>query len=284
VRVLCPLPRLDFDPTEAAVSWNILRERGHDVVFATPDGSAAQGDPLMLSGEGLDPWGLLPGLRSIRIVGLLLRANRDARNAYASMERDRAFQKPLTYAAAASASFDGLLLPGGHRARGMVEYLESSLLQQCIVSMFAASKPVAAICHGVLLAARSISLVTGQSVLYGRKTTALTWKLESQAWRLARITRWWDPSYYRTYGETKSDAPGYNGVQAEVTRFLQSPLDFVEPRPGDADYGRKTNGIARDSASDTRPAFVVRDGTYVSARWPGDAHAFATMFAEVLER
>jgi hypothetical protein len=27
---------------------------------------------------------------------------------------------------------------------------------------------------------------------------------------------------------------------------------------------------------------VVRDGTYVSARWPGDVHTFATTFAAVL--
>jgi hypothetical protein len=26
----------------------------------------------------------------------------------------------------------------------------------------------------------------------------------------------------------------------------------------------------------------VRDGAYVSARWPGDAHTFARTFAEVL--
>jgi hypothetical protein len=27
---------------------------------------------------------------------------------------------------------------------------------------------------------------------------------------------------------------------------------------------------------------VVRDGNYVSARWPGDAHTFAKTFAAVL--
>jgi hypothetical protein len=27
---------------------------------------------------------------------------------------------------------------------------------------------------------------------------------------------------------------------------------------------------------------VVRDGNYVSARWPGDAHTFAATFAAVL--
>ena len=58
--VLLPLPSLDFDPTEVAVSWSVLRERGHDVVFATPDGRPARADELMVSGRGLDPWGALP--------------------------------------------------------------------------------------------------------------------------------------------------------------------------------------------------------------------------------
>ena len=58
--VLLPLPSLDFDPTEVAVSWAVLRRRGHDVVFATPDGSPARADELMVSGRGLDPWGAHP--------------------------------------------------------------------------------------------------------------------------------------------------------------------------------------------------------------------------------
>ena len=35
--------------------------------------------------------------------------------------------------------------------------------------------------------------------------------------------------------------------------------------------------------ANSRPAFVVRDRNYVSARWPGDAHTFAKCFAEILE-
>jgi hypothetical protein len=34
--------------------------------------------------------------------------------------------------------------------------------------------------------------------------------------------------------------------------------------------------------TDERPAFVVEDGTYVSARWPGDVHTFAQRFAAIL--
>ncbi|MGW4487956.1 hypothetical protein ACWEOE_29430 [Amycolatopsis sp. NPDC004368] len=34
---------------------------------------------------------------------------------------------------------------------------------------------------------------------------------------------------------------------------------------------------------DPRPAFVVEDGNYVSARWPGDVHSFAKTFATRLK-
>jgi hypothetical protein len=39
---------------------------------------------------------------------------------------------------------------------------------------------------------------------------------------------------------------------------------------------------ARDTATDSRPAFVVDDGDYVSARWPGDTHTFATVVSREL--
>ena len=58
--VLLPLPALDFDPTEVAVSWQVLCRLGHQVVFATPEGQPGQADDLMVSGRGLDPWGGVP--------------------------------------------------------------------------------------------------------------------------------------------------------------------------------------------------------------------------------
>ena len=75
--VLIPVPHQDFDPSEVAVPWRILSEAGHRATFATPDGRVASADPIMLSGEGLDPWGFVPGLRKLRLFGLLLRANAD---------------------------------------------------------------------------------------------------------------------------------------------------------------------------------------------------------------
>jgi putative intracellular protease/amidase len=281
-RVLMPLPARDFDPSEAAVSWRVLIDAGHRVHFATPDGRPAAADDIMLTGQGLDPWGAIPLLRKFPLVGLLLRANGDARQAYAQMIADPNYAAPQRWDAVTPAEFDALLLPGGHRARGMRDYLESEVLQRHVVGFFDSEKPVAAICHGVLLAARSISPRTGRSVLYGYQTTALTWALENSAWSLARIMRFWDPDYYRTYLEQDGQPRGFMSVQQEVTRALARPGDFRDVPSDDPDYRRKTSGLQRDTLDNPTPAFVVRDRNYVSARWPGDVHTFTKVFAGML--
>ncbi len=281
-RVLIPIPRRDFDPTEVAVSWEVLRHLGHEVVFATPGGDTAEGDELMLTGEGLDPWAWVPGLRKVALVGRVLGANADARSAYERMCSSDEFQHPVSWEAAELEDVDGLILPGGHRARGMRVYLESERLQSLVVEAFHREMPVGAICHGVLLAARSIDPQTSRSVLYGRRTTALTWELERTGWRIGRISRFWDPGYYRTYDELPGQPRGYMSVQAEVTRALAAPEDFLDVDRSETDARRKRGGRSRDTLSDARPAFVVQDGTYTSARWPGDAHTFARRFAESL--
>lgn len=288
MKIIIPIPSHDFDPTEVAVSWKVLHDAGHQVCFATPDGLPGQADAVMLSGEGLDAWGFIPLLRKLRLIGLLLRAQRPARDAYAELLRDVRFQQPLRYEQLRVENFDALLLPGGHAPR-MKAYLESPVLQRFVADFFEAPtangqhKPVAAVCHGVVLAARAISPRTGRSVLHGKQTTALTWKLERSAWLLSACwARFWDPLYYRTYSENDDEPLGYRSVEMEVTRALARPEDFRDVPRGSAGFLLKTAGIARDSLSNTKPAWVVRDGNYVSARWPGDVFTFAQTFAQLL--
>lgn len=280
-RILVPLPARDFDPTEAAIPWQILTARGHEVVFATPDGKPGVADGMMLTGEGLDFWGALPLVRKLTLVGRVLRANADARTAYAGMIGSPAFRAPLSWRDLAAAHYDGVILPGGHRARGMRSYLESTDVQQLAIAAFSANKPVGAICHGVLVLARSVDPATGRSVLHGRRTTSLTWTLEKAAASIAGVTRFWDPSYYRTYTDPAGQ-PGYMSVQQEVTRALAHPSDFLDVPADDPRFKRKSSGMVRDSEDDHSAAFVVQDGNYVSARWPGDAHAFADAFARLV--
>jgi putative intracellular protease/amidase len=281
--VLMPIPACDFDPTEVAVTWQVLSEEGHDVLFATPSGKIGEADDLMVTGQGLDPWGFVPGVRRVTVVGRFLRADAAARKAYGLLREDSSFRSPLHWAEARRGTYDALVLPGGHRARGMRSYLESGEVQQMAVDSFRSLRPVGAICHGVLVAARAVDPSTGLSVLHGRRTTALTWALERRAWGLAMYTRFWDANYYRTYTEEPGQLYGYMSVQQEVTRALASKSDF-EDVPRDAPYyRRKTSGRARDTLTDDRAAWVVRDGSYVSARWPGDVHTFARTFCEVLD-
>ena len=288
--IIMPLPSHDFDPTEAALTWKILRDAGHRIDFATPDGKRAYADPMMISGQGLDPWAWVPGLNRLRLMGLLLRADRFGRQAYQELEMDSQFLCPKRYDALRVSDYDALVLSGGH-AQGMKPYLESKTLQAFVAEFFdtldtqGQHKPIAAVCHGVLLAARSMSKKTGRSVLHGRKTTALTWKLERSAWHLGKyFVRFWDPDYYRTYRESAGESVGYWGVEQEIKRALASASDFVDV-PSDAPHHfQKTSGMARDRLHDDRPAWVVQDGNYLSARWPGDVHSFAQQFVRLLAR
>ena len=232
----------------------MLTDAGHACVFATPDGAPAQADPRMLDGRDLG-W-LAP----------LLRAQASAVADHDRMARSTGYLWPLAWTDIAAGLdgnlFDALLLPGGH-APGMREYLESPLLQSAVAAFFARDLPVAAICHGTVLAARSRATGgegAGRSVLYGRRTTGLTRQLEMLAWR---VTRRRLGDYYRTYAQT---------VQDEVSAALRSPLDFLAGPPA----------LLRDSDRVRRVGFTVRDGRYLSARWPGDAHRFAHELVDML--
>lgn len=244
--VLIPLPDHDFDPTETGVPWCTLRQRGHRILFATPNGKIAHADPRMVTGEGLG------------IFAPLMKADRNGRSAYEQMCQCEEFRHPVAYHELGPERLDGIILPGGH-ARGMRQYLESSRLQSIAASFFARNQPVGAICHGVLLAARS-RRHDGHSVLFGKRTTALTKLMELTAWA---ITRLYLGDYYRTYPVT---------VEDEVRAALAAPEDFI----------RGPISIIRDSPSNLELGFTVRDGRYLSARWPGDAHRFANEFASML--
>jgi len=244
--ILVPIPRTDFDPTEVAVPWRVLTEAGVAVRFATLDGTTATADPRMVTGNGLGPF------------KLVLRADARGRDAYARLLDDPHFNEPLTYEQMNASDFDGLYLPGGHAA-GMKEYLESVEVHRLIAEFFAHDKPVGAICHGVVAVCRSRT-GDGISVLHGRRTTALPEAMELSAWRL---TRPWLGDYYRTYPTT---------VQAEVTASLASPGDFLAgPR-----------SLLRDAPQRLDRGFVVRDGNYISARWPGDAHRYTSELLAVI--
>ena len=246
-RILIPLPDRDFDVTEVAVPWRVLTRAGHEVVFCTEaGGTPPQADPLLLSGVIFGQLGAEPEPCAF----------------YRELEQASEFLRPLSWKTIVLAVYVGLILPGGH-APGMRQYLGSDQLQENVAAFFKLERPVGAICHGVLVLARSTDPSTGKSVLHERTTTCLPKYQERAAYLL---TSWKLGRYYRTY-------PTY--VEDEVKSQLRDPA---------RQFQRGPLALAqRDSDTNPSPGFVVVDRNYVSARWPGDAYTFARTFQRLLE-
>jgi protease I len=238
--ILIILPQTDFDPTEVALPWLVWTKAGQAVCFATETGEPATCDSVTLTGAGLP------------MLARSLRAKEPARQAYAAMLTDPAYQKPLRWDQACAADFAALHFPGGH-APGMRPYCESAEVQRLAREAFAAQQPVSAICHGVLPLART-------GVLAGKRTTALTAAQEAIA---VALTRHALPGHYRTYPES---------VEAEVTRLIGPDGQFTR--------GPLIPRYA--SAAAPHAGFVEQHLRYLSARWPGDAWTLALRMLDLV--
>jgi protease I len=247
-KVLIPLPRYGCDPSEVAIPWLLLKEQQFEITFITPDGHLATADEIMLTGKSL---GLLKPV---------LQARQDAVNAYRQMERSVEFNTPLKYTDVKAGDFDGLLLPGGHD-KGVKEYLESDILQKLVVGFFNENKPVAAVCHGVLIPARSIDPKSQKSVIYDYQCTGLLKRQELTAYHLTRL---WLDDYYLTYPETTTED--------EVIAALACKSQFMAG----------SLPLARDNLQHLSRGFIVKDRNYLSARWPGDIYNFSLKFIDML--
>ena len=234
-RILIPLPDHDFDPGETATPWRACAARGWETIFATEHGQVPEADPRLLLGFLHGPLGAGP------------RGRAD----YEAMTASAAYQNPIKYSDIDVDDYDALLLAGGH-APGMKQFLESPVLQARTVDFFRQKKCVGAICHGLLVLARSKDPDTGRSVIYDYKTTSLTKLLErigyfSTFWLLGRR--------FRTYDVY---------VQDEVRASLHDPRQYstgLIPFP-----------------------HVVVDRNLVTARyWLFDNQAYARAFADLVQ-
>jgi putative intracellular protease/amidase len=242
--ILMPLPDEGFDVTEVAVPWRLLTDAGHAVVVATESAAVPNADPLLIAG----------------VVFGALGAEPEPIAFYRDFERAASREAPRAWSDLSMDDYDALLLPGGHAPR-MRQYLGSVALQEQVARFWASGRPVGAICHGVLVLARARD-EQGRSVLANSRTTCLPKHMERSAYL---ATAWRRGRYYRTY-------PAY--VEDEVRAALIDPERQFERGPIEL--------RRRGSATDDGPAFVVEDGRYVSARWPGDAYLFAKRFIELL--
>jgi putative intracellular protease/amidase len=257
MRVLLPLPDRDFDPTEVAVPWHVLTEAGNEVVFATEHGG--HGGVGGRGGVG----GHIPECDPRLLEGALfgrLGAAAEPITLYQRMRDSRELGSALRWRDLDMADFDGLVLPGGH-APGMRQYLDAAELRDKVAAYWSLGRPVGAICHGVLVLARTFDPSSRRSVIHASRTTCLPKYMERGAYLM---TAWKLGRYYRTY---------QTYVEDEVRAALDNPSLLVR---GPLTPSR------RGTASDDRSAFTVLDGRYLSARWPGDAYLFSRRFLGLL--
>lgn len=232
----------------------VLPERDFDVTeVATPwHEFRASGFEVAFATASGAPGSADPLLLTGVVFGQLGAAPEAVRR-YERMLESPEFQAPLRFEELEPEAFDAFVLPGGH-APGMREFLESEQLQRMVVEWFRRESLVGAICHGPLVLARTIDPATGRSVIHDHRLIALPKLLERAAWL---ATAWKHGSYYRTYRQY---------VQDELVAALRSPDQFVR------------------ASLPTTPR-VVRDRNLVTARWPGDAEAFAReLVAQVRRR
>jgi putative intracellular protease/amidase len=166
------------------------------------------------------------------------------------MTQDPAFQHPIPYAEIDPDRYLALLLSGGDGLR-MRQYLDSTVLQGKVLQFWQQGKLIGAICHGVLVLARTIDPGTGRSVLYGRKVTAPPRSLDRAGYLL---DSWLVRHGYIMYSSCVAD---------EVRACLERPEDF--------------------STGSLLAPYAVTDGNLVTARWYMDAELFAERFVDALQ-
>ncbi len=186
-----------------------------------------------------------------------LRILPEAEELYRELQLSPAFKSPLRWEDIEIDRFDALVLPGGH-APGMRPYLESPILREKIAAFWETGRPVAAICHGVLALARTKD-ASGRSVLHGKRTTGLPkfMELAAHALTFMKLGR-----HYRTYDAYLED---------EVTALLDDPGQF------------ERGPIVLSARPNPEQGFVVEDGNYLSARYPGDAWELARRLMSKLD-
>jgi putative intracellular protease/amidase len=234
--ILMPLPNHDFDPTEASIPWKACSDQGWKVIFSTEQGNVPETDLNRLKGP-------LPGLIS---------ANAKVKAAYKLMCGDPSFQNPIRYSEIEPARYDALLLPGGDAPR-MCQYLENTELQCKVLEFCQRGKLIGAICHGILVLARTIDPQTGHSVLFGHKLTAVPKSLDLFAYRIDSLV----------------SKHGYIMDSLCVSDEVRACLEHQE------DFMRGPSLLA---------PYVYSDGNLITSRWYMDAEVFADRFVDELQQ
>lgn len=274
-RILFPLPDRDFDPTESALAWKILKETyKYHIDFTTETGEKPICDQITLQGKGLNFFtNIIFNLIDVKIKQKLVL------QAYNAMENDENFKNPISWQKGIDFShYDGIWVTGGH-AQGMKQLLDSQYLQNQISRFWELKRPIAAVCHGVLLVARARDVKDpSKSVLSQRKTTSLVNYQELIAYLL---TFWSHGNLFRTYEETTED---------EILQLIYGCQNIQEAKEKNQILKRYDEGpfaIAKEFGKIGhigRNGYIVEDQNYLSGRWPGDVEILAHKFGQNLQK
>src|SRR5688500_574663 len=156
-RILVLLAEDGNDPGETAIPVEMLKDAGYEVVFATRSGRASKPDTLSMKSPFLK----------------LARPDAAGQADFKKMMASPEFKDPITFDEALRRDdFAGLMVPGGE-GPGMLPFLDDPKAQAIVREFYAKDLPAAFLCHGGLLAARTIDPKTGKSVINGEKVTTI---------------------------------------------------------------------------------------------------------------
>ena len=245
-RVLVPLPDRDFDVTEVAVPWRLLTDAG--ARWCSPPSPAAPRRPTRCCSTASSSASSAPAAEPKRF--------------YAEMQDAPRFRQPIAYADIVPGAFDALLLPGGH-ATG-----HAAVPRQ---------HRAAGEGRGVL-GARP----TGRRDLPRR---ARAGPYQGPDDRPQRHRRPADDLPAEVHGAHR--VPHYRVAARPLLPHLSGLRRGRGARRARATRSGSSSAVRAcwlDAAprDDDSPAFVVQDGRYVSARWPGDAYAFGRRLVDLL--
>ena len=251
-KVLFPLPDRDFDVTEVAVPWKLLREAGHEVVFATEAGATPACDPLLLTGVVFGKLGARPEpiafYREIEQAPEFVAPRRVERRATPTSST-RCSSPAATRPACASTS-------AARTCSALDRARSSRPTSRSPRSVTACSSP------------RARSAPTAESVLHGVRTTCLPKYMERAAYF---STFWRRGRYYRTYPAYVEDE--VRAALAQPERLRARPAGAVEARHARRRHARvrrrgrplRVGALARRRVPDREEADRALAG-----RWPRD--------------
>jgi len=156
-KVLIPLPERDFDLTQVAVLWKILKANGIKVEFASELGATSIVNPDHLK---------KPDLLNVSMFYPAF----EPRRYFMELEKDPSFNSPVPFSEINANEYTGMVLIAGNTAN-VKHYLECKLLQSKVQDFWALKRPLGAIGQAVLIMVRTVDINAKHPLIHYKRTT-----------------------------------------------------------------------------------------------------------------